>query len=110
MVTARSHSATTLVTTLVLLFARLGSLVEDETDDAAVMVEAVTDGARFTATMMSAEAPEASDGSEQFTDVVVTHVQPAGAETETNVVLAGIASVKVTPEAVAGPLLVTIWV
>jgi hypothetical protein len=99
-----------LVTTLVLLFEELGSLVEDETDDAAVMFDAATDGARFTATIMSADAPETSEGSEQLTDVVVTQVQPAGAETETKVVLAGIASVKVTAEAVAGPLLVMVWV
>src|ERR1700685_162666 len=108
-VTARSHLATTFVTTLVLLLAEYGSLVEDDTEDVAVMVEAVTDEARFTETMMSADVPEASEESEQFTDVVVTHVQPLGAETETNVVLAGIASVKVTAEAVAGPLLVMVW-
>jgi hypothetical protein len=59
---------------------------------------------------MSAEAPEARLGSVQTTEVVVVQDQPTGAETETKVVLVGIGSVKVTPEAAAGPLLVMVCV
>ena len=38
------------------------------------------------------------------------HVQPAGADMETNVVLAGTASTRVALSAALGPLLVTTWV
>src|SRR5712675_357021 len=107
LVTAKSHSGVTLVTTVVLLLARLGSPVVAEIDEFAVMVATTTDGATFTTTMISADAPAARFGSVQVTEAVITQVQPAGAETETNVVLAGIASVKLTVEAAAGPLFVT---
>src|SRR6267143_1225168 len=105
LVTARSQFALTFVTTVVLLFAALGSPVVAEIDEFAVMVATTTDGATFTTTMMSADAPAARVGSVQVTEAVMTQVQPAGAETETNVVLAGIASVKFTAEAATGPLL-----
>ena len=88
--------------------AELGSLVVAETDEAAVMVATATVGATFTTTMMSAEVPAASVGSVQVTELLQVH--PAGAEAETNVVLAGIVSVKVTPVAAAGPLFVIVWV
>src|SRR5580658_1078269 len=107
LVTIRLHLSSRVVVTVVLLFAGLGSLVVAETVEVAVMVPAAMVGATFTTTMMSAEALAARLGSVQVTDVVVVQVHPSGAETETNVVLAGIASVKLTAVAAAGPLLVT---
>jgi hypothetical protein len=98
------------VLTVVLLLAELGSLVAEETDEVAVMVATTTVGATLTTTMMSADAPAAKLGSVQITEVVVVQDHPTGAETETNVVLAGIASVKVAVVAAAGPLFVTVWV
>ena len=59
---------------------------------------------------MLADVPAVRLGLVQVTDVVVTQVQPAGAETETKVVLVGMASVKLAPEAAAGPLFVMVWV
>ena len=90
--------------------AELGSVVVAETEEFAVIVATVTDAATFTTTMMADDVPEAMLGSVQVTEVVVVQVQPTGAETETNVVLVGIGSVKLTPVAAAGPLLVTVWV
>src|SRR5258708_37169614 len=110
LVTAKPHLAITLVTTVVLLLAELGSPVVAEMEEFAVIVATTTVEATFTTTMMSADAPAARVGSVQVTEVVMTRVQPTGAETEANVVLAGIASVKLTAEAEAGPLLVTVCV
>ena len=110
MVTARSQRAPRLVTVVVLLLAELGSVVVAETEEFAVMVATVTDAATFTTTMMAADVPAAMLGSVQVTEVVVVQVQPTGAETETNVVLVGIGSVKLTAVAAAGPWLVTVWV
>jgi hypothetical protein len=115
LVTARSQAVATFVTTVVLLLAELGSVVLADTEELAVMVAAVTDEATLTATMMSAEALAARLESVQFTVPVaptagVVQDQPTGAETDWNVVLVGIASVKLTDEAAAGPLLVTVWV
>ncbi len=110
LVTAKSQSGVTLVTTVVLLLAELGSPVVAEMEEFAVIVATTTVEATFTTTMMSADAPAARVGSLQVTEAVITQVQPTGAETEANVVLAGIASVKLTAEAEAGPLLVTVCV
>lgn len=114
-VTAKSQAVVTGVVMIVLLLAELGSLVEEEIEEFAVMVVAGTVGATFTTTMMSADAPEARLGSVQVTLPVaptagVVHVQPTGAETEANVVLVGTASRKLTVEAAAGPLFVTVCV
>ena len=109
-VTARSQSVVIGVVMVVLLLAELGSPVVAVTDEVAVIVPAATVEATFTTIMMLADAPDARVGSVQVTEVVVVHVQPAGAETETNVVLVGIASVKLTAVAAAGPLLVTVCV
>ena len=114
-VTVRSQAVVTVVVTVVLLFAALGSLVAEETVEFAVMVPAAIFGATFTTTMMSAEAPDARLGSVQLTFPVaptagVVQDHPAGMETETNVVLAGVASVKLTVDAAAGPLFVTVCV
>lgn len=113
-VTARSHTAMAGVVMVVLLFAEFGSLVVEETEEFAVIEVAVTLGARFTATMMVADALAAKVGSLQVTLPVpptagAVQVQPAGAETETNVVLVGTASRKLTAEAGPGPLFVTVW-
>jgi hypothetical protein len=111
LVTFRSQAVRTLVTTDVLLLLELGSVVpEEETEEFAVIVATDTVGARFTTTMMSADAPATTLGLVQVTEAVTVHVQPTGAETDTKVVLAGIASVKLTGAAAAGPLLVTVCV
>jgi hypothetical protein len=110
-VTVRSQAIRTFVTTVVLLLLELGSVVpEEETEEFAVIVAAATVGARFTTTMMFADAPVATLGLVQVTEAVTLHVQPAGADTDTKVVLAGIASVKLTVDAAAGPLFVTVCV
>ena len=111
LVTIRSQEVWTFVTTVVLLLADVGSVVtEEETEEFAVIVATATVGARFTTTMMFADAPAATLGLVQVTEAVTVHVQPAGAETDTKVVLAGIASVKLTVDAAAGPLFVTVCV
>jgi hypothetical protein len=92
------------------LFAEFGSLVVDVTDEVAVIGLDVTVGATFTTTMMLADTLAARLDAVQVTDVVVIHDQPAGADTEAKVVLAGIPSVKVRFAATAGPLLVMVCV
>src|SRR5258708_17758194 len=109
-VTVRSQATLTLVTTVVLLLAAFGSKVVAVTDEFAVIVAATTDGATFTTTIMSAADPAARVGSVQVTEAVTVQVHPAGASTEANVVLVGIGSEKLTPEAAAGPLFVTVCV
>ena len=70
----------------------------------------------FTTTTMFAEAVEARlEGPVQLTLPVaptagMVHDQPAGTETEANVVLVGTASRKLTPVAAAGPLFVMVWI
>ncbi|MFZ0320032.1 MAG: hypothetical protein WAL56_12990 [Candidatus Sulfotelmatobacter sp.] len=115
LVTAKSQAAVTVVLMVVLLLVELGSLVVEETDEFAVIVVAVTVDARFTTTMMSADAPDAKLGSVHVTFPVaptagVVQVQPAGADTEANVALVGTASRKLTTAAEDGPLLVTVCV
>lgn len=112
--TARSQYAYTGVVMLVPLFPGLGSDVDEETDEAAVIDATATDGATFTTTMMSAEAPDARLGFVQVTLPVapaagVVQAQPAGTEIEAKVVFVGTASRKLTAEAAAGPLFVTVW-
>src|SRR5271169_5929032 len=115
LVTVRSQAVFTLVVTVVLLLAELGSVVVAETVEVAVIVGATTVDGTFTTTTMSAVAPTASVGSVQVTFPVlptagVVQVQPAGASTDRNVVLGGVASVKLTPAAEPGPLFVTVCV
>jgi hypothetical protein len=111
LVTVKSHLSTTGVLTVVLLLPRLGSVVtDDETEEFAVIVEAAVLTGTFTVTRMFTEALTARLESVHVTEVVVVQVQPAGADTETNVVPVGIASTKLTVEAAAGPLLVTVCV
>jgi len=116
LVTARSQSTVTGVSTVVLLLLLIGSLVEDVTVEVAVIVPAATVAGTFTPMMMSADVPEARVVSVQFTlpveEPTAGYVQahPAGMDTEAKVVFAGIASLKITAEAAAGPLLVTVCV
>ena len=94
-----------------LLLLELGSVVaEEERKEFAVIVATDTVAARFTTTMMSADAPAATLGLLQVTEAVTVHVHPAGAETDTRVVLVGIASAKLTVDAALGPLFVTVCV
>jgi hypothetical protein len=109
-VTVRSHAVMTVVVTVVLLLADVGSIVVEETDELAVIVCAAMFGATFTTTVMSTAEPALMLGFEQVTEAVTVHNQPAGGATETNVVLAGIASVNMTAEAGPGPLFVTVCV
>ena len=95
---------------MLVLLARLGSLVVDVTEAVSLIGLVVTVAGTATTTMMSAEVFAARLDAVQVTEVVVVQVQPAGAETETKVVLEGIASLKVRFAADAGPLLLTLWV
>jgi hypothetical protein len=111
---ATSQASVTGVVTVVLLLARLGSEVVEDTDEVAVMVVAATVEVTFTTTIMFATAPEARlAGPVQVTLPVaptagVVQDQPTGMEIEAKVVLVGTASTKVTPVAAAGPLFVTV--
>ena len=112
LVTVRSHTVATAVTVVVVL---VFTEFVAETDEVAVIVPAAMVGATFTTTTMSAAVPEAMLGSVQLTFPVaptagVVHVQPTGADTDWNVVLSGVASVKLTAVAATGPLFVTVWV
>ena len=110
-VSVRLQGVRTFVTTVVLLLLEVGSVVpEEETEEFAVIVATATVGARFTATMMFADAPARTLGLVHVTEAVTVQVQPAGAETDTKVVLAGIASMKLTVDAAAGPLFVPVCV
>ena len=114
LVTAKSQAAVSGVLITVLLLAELGSVLVDETEEVAVIGVAKTVDAVFTTTMMFADALRARLGLVQVTLPVpptagVVQVQPAGAETEANVVLAGTGSRKLTPLAAPGPLLVIDW-
>lgn len=115
LVTARSQTTFTLVVTLVLLLEESGSEVVAETEEEAVIVAAVTVAGTFTTMMMSAEDAVATDGLVQVIVPVaptagVVQVHPGADVMDWNVVFVGVASVKVAPDAVAGPLFVIVWV
>ena len=114
-VTFRSQATLTFVVTLVLLLDDSGSEVVAETDEVAVMELAVTVGATPRTTMMSVEVPDATLGFVQVIvpvppTVGVVQLHPAGCETDWKVVFAGVTWVNVAPEALAGPLFVTVCV
>ena len=114
-VTVRSHATFTGVLTVVVLLELMGSDVVAETLAVAVIGLAVTIAGTLTTTVMFAVAADASVGLLQVMVLVppmagFVHVQPAGAETDWYVVFVGVASVKTTPVAVAGPLLVMVCV
>lgn len=93
-----------------------GSDVVADTVDVAVVVPKVADAETSTTTTMFAEAPAARLAESVHVIVPaeptggVVQVHPAGARTESKVVCEGVASVKVTPVAAAGPLFVTVCV
>ena len=109
LLTAKSQAAVTGVLVLVVMVRALVA----ETDEVAAMAAAVTVDGTLTTTMIDAEVVAAIVGSVQVIFPVaptagVVHVQPAGAETEAKVVLAGTASRKLTLVAAAGPLFVIV--
>ena len=84
-----------------------------DTDELAVMVVAASVEARLTTTIIFADVPEAKVGAVQVMLPVaptagVVQDQPAGTEMDANVVFVGTASKKLTPDAEAGPLFVTV--
>jgi len=99
----------TRVTSLSELFALTGSLTAEDTDAVFVIVVPLgVTGFTFTTIENVAVASSANEATAQLTDPVpptegVAH--PAEGETETNVVLAGVASVRTTLVAVSGPSL-----
>src|ERR1700676_323163 len=94
-----------------LLLLGFGSVVDEATVAVSVMrVPAAVPAPTVRMTVNVVEAPEATLGFEQDSVPATTEqVQPATGEgtTETNVVLAGIASLKTTLDAVAAPLFLT---
>src|SRR3984957_18909 len=112
LVTARSQSSFTPVKTVVLLLLAFGSEVVALTEEFAVRLPWATVDGTFTTKTMFAVAPDArlAESLQVTVPAVPTagviHVQPAGASTDWNVVLVGVASVKLAPAAGAGPLLV----
>lgn len=99
-----------------MLLAELGSVVEELTVAVSLMaVPAAVPAVTFKITGKLTD-PDAKLGSVQLIVPVLPAAgrvqdQPAGmGVNDTKVVLAGVASVKVTPVAVLGPALVTTWV
>ena len=115
-VTAMSHLSCTYTAVVVVLLAVFGSDVVDDTVEIAVVVPEVADAETSTTTTMFAEAPAAKLAESVHVIVPVeptggvVQVHPAGARTEAKVVCDGVASVKVTPVAAAGPLFVIVCV
>jgi hypothetical protein len=114
-VTARSHLSCAYTSVVVVLLARFGSEVVAATEEVAVISPAAV-ADTSTATTIFAEVPDA-----RFAESVqlivpvpptggVVQLHPAGARTESKVVFVGVASVKLTPVAAAGPLLVIVCV
>ncbi len=103
--------ATPIVTVAELLFLFV-SLVEVATVAVSVMmVPAAVPAVTVTTTGKVLIEPGAMLGFVQLMDPVVVQVHPAGTGVrETNVVLAGIASVNVSVLQLLGPVLVTTWV
>src|SRR5580658_56238 len=112
LVTVKSQTMVTSVAVVVVL---VFTTFDAVTDEVAVIVPAAIVGATFSTTIMSAAVPDAMLGSVQLTVPVaptagVVHVHPTGAETDANVVLLGVTSVKLAVVAAAGPLFVTVCV
>jgi hypothetical protein len=105
-------AAATVVGAVAELFPATGSAIVLATVAVFVMVEPTAAPASTRTRSVTAEIwPEVSEARAQETVPVpptagVVQVQPLGVETERKVVLAGTASVRVTPIAVAGPLFV----
>src|ERR1700722_1395607 len=111
-VTARSQATLSGVDAVMfVLLPEIGSLVVVVTlaDSAIGLEAAVTLAGTFTTTMMSASDATARFAAVQLMLPVLptagaVQVQPAGANTDWNVVLVGVDSIKLSPVAVAGPL------
>src|ERR1700722_4966599 len=118
LVTTRSQATINGVEAMMLvLFPVFGSLGVVVTLEVSTMglAAAVPVGGTLTTTIMSASAATARLAAVQFTLPVAptagaVQLHPAGARTDSNVVLAGVPSVKLRPVAAAGPLLVIVWV
>src|SRR3954451_14774801 len=101
---------------LVLLFAEFGSDVVALTEEVATMLPAAVEAGTFTTITMSAVAPDArlAESVQLIVPVEPTagavQFQPAGASTDSKVVFGGVACVKLTPLAAAGPLFVMVCV
>src|SRR5579864_4814410 len=114
LVTARSQRLPTPVTIVVLLLLAFGSDVVAVTEEFAVSGPPAILAGTLTTMTISAALPEARpEESVQTTFPLdptagVVQVQPAGARTDSNVVGPGVASVKLTPFATAGPLFVMV--
>src|ERR1700693_4043142 len=118
LVTAMSAEAViaTSVFTVAVLFARLLSLMPELTESVSLMVVPLGVAAPTWTTSVKVESTFMSfDGRVQVIfppdpTVGVMHVQAAGEARETNVVLAGMASLKITFKADCGPLLFPVCV
>jgi hypothetical protein len=108
-VTERSAEPATWILTVALLLPPFGSPVDEETESVCVMV--VPDATLvFTFTTKVKFAVVLAAMVVESVQVRPTHVHPAGGVNITNEVLAGSVSVNTGGFAVAGPLLVTLWV
>src|SRR5262245_41256123 len=103
-----------MVVAVAMLLAPLGSVVVAVTLDVLVMVEPLAAlGLTLTTRVKTAVAPAASVGPTAVMPPVpptpgVVAVKPAGLVNDTNVVLVGTVSVRITPWESEGPLLVTL--
>jgi hypothetical protein len=103
--------ATPIVTVAELLAGLVSRVVVATVAVSVMMVPAAVPAATVTMTGKVLLVFGATLGLVQLMDPVVEHVHPAGTGvSETNVVLAGNASVKVAPAQLLGPVLVTTWV
>jgi len=115
-VTPKSQRVPTPVMTVVVLLPRFGSDVVAVTEEFAVTGPPVVLGGTLTTITMSAEVPEPRFAVSLHTTFPVdptageVQVHPAGASTDSKVVLVGVGSVKLRPAAAAGPLLVMVCV
>jgi hypothetical protein len=87
------------------LLLEFGSVVVDETEATSMIV--APDAVEGSTLTTSGKLAVALTARLAIVQVAVTHVQPAGAASDTNVVLAGKTSVNVRFAAAAGPLFVT---
>src|SRR5579863_1129200 len=116
LVTARSQRSPTPVTTVVLLLLKFGSEVVAVTEEFAVTALPGVFAGTLTTMTISADVPEPRLAVSLHTTFPVAptagvvQVHPAGASTDSKVVGPGVASVRLTPVAGAGPLFVMVWV
>lgn len=115
-VTARSHLSCAYTWVVVVLLPGFGSDVVAATEEVAVISPAAVAAGTLTTTTIFAEVAEArlAESVQLIIPVPptagVVQFHPAGARTDSNVVLVGVASVKLAPVAAAGPLFVIVCV